>query len=58
MAMPRPTGKAHKIAMKVIPGINRNRSQKSFSNRKVRKIPNDEIEMKIVDINEHLGKLK
>lgn len=57
MAMPRPSGKAQKIAEAVIPGLSRNRKSKSFLKRSVKKVPNDEVEMKIVDINEHLGRL-
>jgi hypothetical protein len=58
MAMPRIAGKAEKIAQQVIPGMNRNRDAKPMSKRKVEKLPNDRTELKIVDINEHLGKLK
>ena len=57
MAMPRPSGKARKIAEAVIPGLSRNRNSKSLSKRSLKKVPNDEVELKIVDINEHLGRL-
>lgn len=57
MAMPRPSGKAQKIAEAVIPGLSRNGKSKSLLKRTVNKVPNDEVEMKIVDINEHLGRL-
>lgn len=51
--MPRPSGKAFKIAEATIPGLNQNlRSPKSSP----KKVPNDAVEMKIVSINEHLGK--
>lgn len=57
MAMPRPSGKAQKIAEAVIPGLSRSGKSKSLSKRSVKEVPNDEVEMKIVDINEHLGRL-
>lgn len=56
MVMPRPSGKAQKIAEQVIPGLNRNRDYTSMKNRRVEKVPNDAVEMKIVNINEHLGR--
>lgn len=56
MVMPRPTGKAQEIAQKVIPGLNRNRPSKSLRRKKVQPYDNDQVELKIIDINEHLGK--
>lgn len=56
MAMPRPSGKAQKIAENVIPGLNRNRPQSSLRQKKVTAVAKDDVEMKIVDINEHLGR--
>ncbi len=53
--MPRPSGEAQKIAEQTIPGLNMNQ-RRSF--RKKRKaVPNDEVEMKIVNINENRGRL-
>ena len=54
MAMPRPSGKARKIAEETIPGLNRNAHVKTKSRRKV---PNDEVELKIVEINQNRGRL-
>lgn len=54
--MPRPAGKANKIAMKVIPGFNRNKSSTKMRQRKVRKFDKDDLEGKIVNINDHAGK--
>lgn len=56
MAMPRPSGRALKIAKKVIPGLNRNDPIKAAS--KSRRVPNDKVEMAIVQINENRGRLK
>jgi hypothetical protein len=53
MTMPRPSGKAQKIAKKTIPGLNRN-DKKPFR-RKKKIVPNDEVELKIIKINEELG---
>jgi hypothetical protein len=55
MAMPRPSGKAQKIAEETIPGLNQNLRNKSRS--KSKKVPNDEVELKIVSINENRGRL-
>lgn len=52
--MPRPSGKAQKIAEKTIPGLSRN-LERSVDEGNKRKM-NDDVEMKIVDINEHQGK--
>jgi len=54
MAMPRPSGEAQKIAEEVIPGLNRNVSVKK---RKKKTVPNDEVELKIVKINENRGRI-
>lgn len=54
--MPRPSGKAQKIAEDTIPGLNRNRPRSKRHRRK--KIPNDEVELKVVEINENKGKEK
>lgn len=53
--MPRPQGKAQKIAEDVIPGLNRNLRQTSSKKRK--RVPKDEVELKIVKINENRGRL-
>jgi hypothetical protein len=53
MAMPRPTGKAKRIADKVVPGLARTKSK---PRKKRKEAPNDEVEMKIVSINENLGR--
>lgn len=53
MAMPRPSGKAIKIAEQTVPGLNRNLY---FTKRKVRnRVPKDKTELKIVEINENRG---
>lgn len=54
--MPRPSGESQRIAEETIPGLNRN--QRSSSKKKSRDIPNDEVELKIVNINENRGRLK
>ncbi len=54
--MPRPSGKAYKIAQETIPGLDINR--KEVRSKKIKKVPNDEVELKIVKINENRGKLK
>jgi len=56
MAMPRPSGEAQKIAEKTIPGLNMN--QRGDLRKKEKKVPNDEVELKIVNINENRGRLK
>lgn len=54
MAMPRPSGKALKIAEQTIPGLNRNLD--AAHRKKIRKnIPNDATELKVIDINENKG---
>lgn len=52
MTMPRPSGKAQKIAEDTVPGLNLN--QRSSFRKKTKRIPNDKTEMKIVNINENL----
>jgi len=54
MSMPRPSGKAQKIAVDTIPGLS-----KYFlsSSRKTKSLPKDDVELKIVKINENRGKL-
>lgn len=56
MTMPRPSGKARKIAEETIPGLNKN--QRIPMRHKNKRIPNDEVELKIVNINENRGRLK
>lgn len=51
MTMPRPSGKAFKIAKETIPGMNRNDRTAKKSKREV---PKDNLELKIVDINENI----
>lgn len=55
MTMPRPSGESQKIAERTIPGLNMNQ-RKNFR-KKTKKIPHDEVELKIVNINENRGKL-
>ena len=57
MAMPRPKGKAQKIAVNVIPGLNRNKPSSGLKKKKIKSYGKDEVEKKIVDINEYLGRL-
>ena len=52
--MPRPSGRAQKIAEDTIPGINRNIPRPS---KKKKFIPNDEVELKMTRINENRGRL-
>lgn len=54
MVMPRPSGKAQKIAEQTIPGLNRNKHL--TVHKKFRTFPNDEVELKVIKINEHLGR--
>ncbi len=51
MTMLRPSGKALKIAKKVIPGFDRNRSSKRMGSSK-KELPKDDVELKIVNDNE------
>ncbi len=53
--MPRPSGKAQKIAEETIPGLNRN--SRGSLRKKEKRIPKDEVELKIVNINENRGRL-
>ena len=53
--MPRPSGKAQKIAEETIPGLNRN--LRGSLRKKEKSVPNDEVELKIVKINENRGRL-
>jgi len=53
--MPRPSGKAQKIAEETIPGLNQN--TRGSLRKKERRVPNDETELKIVSINENRGRL-
>jgi len=55
MAMPRPSGKAQRIAEETIPGLNQNNRGKG--RKRPKKVPNDEVELKIVSINENRGRL-
>jgi len=55
MAMPRPSGKAYKIAEKVIPHFLRG---KKTSVKKTALVPNDKMELEITDINENRGRKK
>lgn len=52
--MPRPSGRAQKIAEDTIPGISRNITRPT---PKKRFIPNDEVELKMTRINENRGRL-
>lgn len=54
--MPRPSGKAQKIAEETVPGLNMN--QRGSLHKKKKQIPNDEVELKIVKINENRGRLR
>lgn len=54
MAMPRISGKAQKIAEKTIPGLNRNISNSSKKSKKP--LQKDEVELRIMKINDNLGK--
>lgn len=51
MAMPRPSGKARKIAMNVIPGINRNAAKKGTSKPKILGNDDENVEMKVTRQN-------
>lgn len=51
----RPSGFSQKIAEDTIPGLNRN--NRSSLSKKKREVPNDEVELKIVKINENRGRL-
>lgn len=53
--MPRPSGKAQEIAEATIPGLNQNQSRDG--RKRPKKVPNDEVELKIVSINENRGRL-
>lgn len=55
MTMLRPRGKALKIAREVVPGLDRTKNAKASSPSK-RELPKDEVELKIVEINENRGK--
>lgn len=55
MTMPRPSGKAQKIAEETIPGLNQN--NRGSLRKKQKRIPNDETELKMVRINENRGRL-
>ncbi len=54
--MPRPSGRAQKIAEKTIPGLNKNLRKSGYRSKKSKM--NDDVEMKIVDINENRGRGK
>lgn len=54
--MPRPSGHAQKIAEETIPGLNRNRHLTIKQRPKI--VPNDEVELKVIKINESLGRYK
>lgn len=51
----RPSGFAQTIAEETIPGLNRNNRRSEKKNN--RAIPKDEVELKIVNINENRGRL-
>jgi len=55
MTMPRPSGKAQKIAEETIPGLNQN--TRGSLRKKSKRVPNDELELKMVRINENRGRL-
>lgn len=52
--MPRPSGKAQEIAEKTVPGLNCNHTNKK--SKKIRSLPKDPVELKIVSINENRGR--
>lgn len=54
MAMTRPSGESLKIAEKTIPGLNMN--QRIYKRKKEKSIPKDDVELKIVNINENNGR--
>jgi len=54
MVMPRPSGKAQKIAEQTIPGLDRNKHLAVQKHHKT--FPNDEVELKVVKINQNLGR--
>lgn len=54
MAMLRPKGRAQKIAEKTIPGLNMN--QRIYKRKKEKPVPKDDVELKVVNINENRGR--
>ena len=54
MTMPRPSGKAMKIAEQTVPGLRRDPSICQGTKRR-KEMSRDAIELKIIDINEHRG---
>jgi len=54
MAMVRPGGRILKIAENVVPGLKKSLERKCPP--KSKEVPNDPVEMKIVDINEARGR--
>lgn len=54
MTMLRPKGKAYRIAEKVVPGLKSQLENSSSSSSKP--LPKDELELKIIEINEHRGR--
>jgi len=54
MAMPRPSGKAQKIAEKTIPGLNRI-DRDSFRSRKKNIPRKDDVELNSININNNIG---
>ncbi len=54
MAMLRPKGKALKIAKKVILGLKSKKEDLSL--RSKNKLPRDEVELTVMNINDNLGK--
>ncbi len=56
MTMPRPSGKAQKIAEQTVPGLNQN--MRGSSKKKSKEVPKDDVELKMVKINENRGRLR
>jgi hypothetical protein len=54
MTMPRPSGKAMKIAEQTIPGLRRDPSIRRGTQRS-KEMSRDAVELKIIDVNEHRG---
>ena len=56
MTMPRPSGEAQKIAEQTVPGLNQN--MRRSSKKKSKEVPKDDVELKMVKINENRGRLR
>ena len=53
--MPRPSGKAMKIAEQTVPGLRRDPAIRRGTQRS-NELSRDAVELKIIDINEHRGR--